>query len=42
MKKENKEWKAGPVPTIFKTLYVIDLISAEKKQIPFRKEGFDM
>jgi len=35
--KENKEWKAGPFPTIFKTLYVIDLISAEQKQIPFQR-----
>lgn len=31
--KENKEWKEGPMPTMYTTLYVINLKSGEQKQI---------
>jgi hypothetical protein len=31
--KENKDWKEGPVPTIFTRLYVIDIKSNVQKQI---------
>ncbi|MGG2091479.1 translocation protein TolB [Bacillus sp. S13(2024)] len=37
--KENKEWKEGPVPTMFTTLYAINIKSAEQKQISFPKEN---
>ncbi|KQL54413.1 translocation protein TolB [Heyndrickxia shackletonii] len=33
--KENKEWKEGPVPTMFTSLYVINIKSGEQKQITF-------
>lgn len=35
--KENKEWKEGPVPTMFTSLYVIDIKSREQKQFTFPK-----
>lgn len=35
--KENKEWKLGPVPTMFTKLYVIDIKSGEQKQLTFPK-----
>ncbi|MGE7932486.1 translocation protein TolB [Viridibacillus arvi] len=37
--KENKEWNEGPVPTMYTTLYVINLISGEQKQITFPKKN---
>ncbi|MGG3887792.1 translocation protein TolB [Metabacillus fastidiosus] len=37
--KENKVWKEGPVPTMFTTLYVIDIKSGGHKQITFPKEN---
>lgn len=33
--KENKEWKVGPVPTMFTALYVINLTSGLQKQLTF-------
>lgn len=40
--KENKEWKEGPVPTMFTSLYVIDIRTGEQKQISFpRKNELD-
>ncbi|MCC3357125.1 translocation protein TolB [Bacillus sp. REN16] len=33
--KENKEWKEGPVPTMFTSLYVINIRTGEQKQISF-------
>ncbi len=36
---ENKAWKEGPVPTMFTTLYEIDLDSGIQKQITFPKEN---
>lgn len=36
--KENKEWKLGPVPTMFTTLYVIHIKSGEQKQLTFPKK----
>ncbi|HEK9099480.1 translocation protein TolB [Bacillus pfraonensis] len=36
--KENKEWKEGPVPTMFTVLYVINIKSGEQKQITFPKK----
>ena len=38
--KENKEWTEGPVPTIYTSLYAINLKTEEQKQITFpnRKE----
>ena len=33
--KENKEWKEGPVPTMFTSLFVIDIRTGEQKQISF-------
>lgn len=35
--KENKEWKLGPVPTMFTKLYVINIKSGEQKQLTFPK-----
>src|SRR6478736_194563 len=35
--RENKEWKEGPVPTMFSQLYVINIKSTEQKQISFPK-----
>ena len=35
--RENKEWKEGPVPTMFSKLYVINIKSTEQKQISFPK-----
>ncbi|KEK22524.1 hypothetical protein [Bacillus gaemokensis] len=37
--KENKEWKEGPVPTMFTTLYLINIKSGEQKQITFPKKN---
>ncbi|QSX23926.1 translocation protein TolB [Priestia megaterium] len=37
--KENKEWKEGPVPTMFSKLYVINIKSTEQKQISFPKRN---
>ncbi|BCC18519.1 TPA: translocation protein TolB [Bacillus paranthracis] len=37
--KENKEWKEGPVPTMFTTLYAINIKSTEQKQISFPKKN---
>ncbi|HWL26085.1 MAG TPA: translocation protein TolB [Ureibacillus sp.] len=37
--KENEEWEEGPVPTMFTTLYAIDIKSAEQKQISFPKKN---
>lgn len=37
--KENKEWKEGPVPTMFTALYAINLKSGEQKQITFPKKN---
>lgn len=40
--KENKEWKEGPVPTMFTSLYVIDIRTGEQNQISFpRKKELD-
>ncbi len=36
---ENKVWKEGPVPTMFTSLYEIDLGSDTQKQITFPKEN---
>jgi hypothetical protein len=36
---ENKAWKEGPVPTMFTSLYEIDLGSGTQKQITFPKEN---
>lgn len=33
--KENKEWKEGPVPTMFTALYAINLKSNEQKQMTY-------
>jgi hypothetical protein len=39
---ENKEWKEGPVPTMFTSLYVINIKTEEQKQISFpKKEELD-
>ncbi|OIJ15259.1 translocation protein TolB [Anaerobacillus arseniciselenatis] len=35
--KENKEWEEGPVPTMFTSLYAINLKSNEQMQITFPK-----
>ncbi|WP_419392791.1 TolB family protein [Cytobacillus praedii] len=37
--KENKEWKEGPVPTMFTSLYAINLKTGEQKQISFPREN---
>ncbi|WP_445480535.1 TolB family protein [Lysinibacillus irui] len=37
--KENKEWKVGPVPTMFTTLYTINVRTGEQKQITFPGEN---
>jgi len=37
--KENKEWKEGPVPTMFTALYVITIKSGEQKQLTFPKNN---
>ena len=40
--KENKEWKEGPVPTMFTALYAINIGTGEQKQISFpRKKQLD-
>ncbi|MEH7237793.1 translocation protein TolB [Bacillus sp. JJ1562] len=40
--KENKEWKEGPVPTMFTSLYSINIRTGEQNQISFpRKNEFD-
>ncbi|GAA3324864.1 hypothetical protein GCM10020331_054440 [Ectobacillus funiculus] len=36
--KENKEWKEGPVPTMFTSLYIINIQSGEQKQLTFPKK----
>lgn len=41
--KENKDWKEGPVPTMYTALYVINIKSGEQKQITFpKKNEFDI
>lgn len=37
--RENKEWDEGPVPTMFSSLYVINIKSAEQKQISFPRSN---
>ncbi|MET4559824.1 dipeptidyl aminopeptidase/acylaminoacyl peptidase [Lysinibacillus parviboronicapiens] len=37
--KENKEWKVGPVPTMFTALYIINLETAEQMQLTFPKNN---
>nr|WP_246277205.1 hypothetical protein [Neobacillus endophyticus] len=37
--KENKEWKEGPVPTMFTSLYAINLKTEKQKQITFPKKN---
>lgn len=37
--KENKEWKEGPVPTMFTSLYVINIKSGEQEQLTFPKKS---
>ncbi len=37
--KENKKWKEGPVPTMFSTLYVVNIKSGEQKQFSFPKKS---
>jgi len=37
--KENKEWKEGPVPTMFTSLYIINIQSGEQKQLTFPKKN---
>ncbi|WP_062106018.1 hypothetical protein [Bacillus niameyensis] len=37
--KENKEWKEGPVPTMFTSLYAINIKSKTQKQISFPKSN---
>ncbi|MCR2822583.1 translocation protein TolB [Lederbergia panacisoli] len=40
--KENKKWKEGPVPTMFTSLYAINIKSEEQQQISFpKKNEFD-
>jgi hypothetical protein len=36
---ENKEWKEGPMPTMFTSLYEIDIVRGTQKQITFPKEN---
>ncbi|KAA0547090.1 translocation protein TolB [Bacillus sp. BGMRC 2118] len=36
---ENKKWKEGPVPTMFTSLYEIDIVSGNQQQITFPKEN---
>ncbi|WP_237981485.1 translocation protein TolB [Bacillus thuringiensis] len=36
---ENKVWKEGPVPTMFTTLYIINIKTEEQKQISFPKQN---
>lgn len=37
--RENKEWKVGPVPTMFTTLYVINIKTGEQNQLSFPKSN---
>ena len=37
--KENKAWKEGPVPTMFTTLYTINIKTEEQRQISFPKQN---
>jgi hypothetical protein len=37
--KENKEWKEGPVPTMFTALYAINIKSEEQQQVTFPKKN---
>ncbi|HHP5665229.1 TPA: translocation protein TolB, partial [Bacillus paranthracis] len=37
--KENKAWKEGPVPTMFTTLYMINIKTEEQRQISFPKQN---
>ncbi|MDF0728857.1 translocation protein TolB [Cytobacillus sp. S13-E01] len=37
--KEKKEWEEGPVPTMYTSLFVINILSGEQKQITFPKSG---
>jgi dipeptidyl aminopeptidase/acylaminoacyl peptidase len=37
--KENKEWKEGPVPTMFTSLYAINIITGDQKQLSFPKRN---
>lgn len=41
--KENKEWKEGPVPTMYTSLYAINIKTGAQKQITFpKKEEIDL
>jgi dipeptidyl aminopeptidase/acylaminoacyl peptidase len=37
--KENKEWNEGPVPTMFTSLYLINIKTDQQKQITFPKKN---
>jgi hypothetical protein len=37
--KENKEWKEGPVPTMYTSLYAINLKTGEQTPITYPKQG---
>jgi hypothetical protein len=37
--KENKEWKEGPVPTMFTALFAINIRTEEQKQLTFPKKN---
>lgn len=37
--KENKEWKEGPVPTMFTALYAFNIRTVDQKQISFPKKN---
>ena len=37
--KKNKEWKEGPVPTMFTALYAINIRTEEQKQLTFPKKN---
>ncbi|MBE7105851.1 translocation protein TolB [Bacillus cereus] len=37
--KENKQWKEGPVPPMFTTLYIINIKTEEQRQISFPKKN---
>ena len=37
--KKNKAWKEGSVPTMFTTLYMINIKTEEQRQISFPKQN---
>ncbi|KGR76727.1 TolB family protein [Ureibacillus manganicus] len=37
--KENKEWKEGPVPTMYTAFYLINIKTGEQKQMTFPKDN---